>query len=159
MKQIDQDGILLCEIQAQIFKQSIRKIPCSSEVFLRRFLNSKIATELDSGAFLDDTKTTRDVYLAIEKEYGQLNYGTNRFDSEILCWMGYLYRYFSYTYELSSKQTYKLIKPKELKESYFTYCDTDPAIAIDKIMNEKGIVLKEENIFQRNLDIFRNIRL
>ena len=43
MKKIDKDGLLLCELQAAAFENSIDKMDSSSEIFSRRFMRSKIA--------------------------------------------------------------------------------------------------------------------
>lgn len=158
MKKIDKDGLLLCEIQANLFEESLIKTNCSSEVFIRRYMNSEIATVLDSTAFLDDTKTTSNIFDEIKEEYGISNYGTNKFNSETLYWIGYLYRYFSYTYELSSKEVYKIIKPKELNELYLPYHTLDLKAAIDRILEEKNISFDEKDMFDRSYKIFKRIR-
>lgn len=36
-------------------------------------------------------------------------------------WIGYLYRYFAFIYELSSVQVYKIVKPKELRGLFLLY--------------------------------------
>lgn len=36
-------------------------------------------------------------------------------------WIGYLYRYFVFIYELSSVQVYKIVKPKELRGLFLPY--------------------------------------
>lgn len=159
MKEINKDGLLLCEIQAELFKESNFKLNCSSEVFIRRFMNSKIAIELDTSAFLDDTKTIENIFEAIENEYGKSNYGKNKFNSESLYWIGYIYRYFSYTYELTSKQVYKIVKPSELDKVYLPYHTFDPKFAIERILEEKDISFKQEDLFYRNYEIFKKIRL
>ena len=48
MKKIDKDGLLLCELQAAAFENSIDKMDSSSEIFSRRFMRSKIAKSLDN---------------------------------------------------------------------------------------------------------------
>lgn len=159
MKKIDRDGLLLCKIQGELFESSYEKENCSSEVFIRRFMNSNIAIELDSTAFLDDTKTIQNIFDEIEKEYGISNYGKNKFNKEALYWIGYLYRYFSYTYELSSKEVYRIIKPKELNELYLPYHTLDPKVAIERILEEKNISFNEQDMFDRSYNIFKKMRL
>lgn len=159
MRQIDRDGLLLCKIQGNLFEESLSKTDCSSEVFIRRYMNSNVVKELDSLSFLDDTKTTDNIFEELNKEYGVSTYGKSRFNKEALYWMGYIYRYFSYTYDLSSKQVYKIIKPKELNEVYLPYHTFDPKFAIERILEEKNISLCEDSLFNRNYDIFKKIRL
>lgn len=159
MRQIDSDGLLLCKIQGNLFEESLSKTDCSSEVFIRRYMNSNVVKELDSLSFLDDTKTTDNIFEELNEEYGVSTYGKSRFNKEALYWMGYIYRYFSYTYDLSSKQVYKIIKPKELNEVYLPYHTFDPKFAIERILEEKNISLCEDSLFNRNYDIFKKIRL
>ena len=45
MKKIDKDGLILCDIQAKAFEISITAMNTSSEIFVRRFMNSKIAKD------------------------------------------------------------------------------------------------------------------
>lgn len=158
MREIDRDGLLLCDIQAEVFEESFDKTNCSSEVFIRRYMNSNIATELDSLAFLDDTKTKDNIFEEIEDEYGKSSYGRNKFNKNALYWIGYIYRYFSYTYELTSRQVYQLIKPKELNEVYLPYHTFDPKFAIERILEDKKISFKKEDIFKRNYEIFKKVR-
>lgn len=159
MRQIDRDGLLLCKIQGNLFEESLSKTDCSSEVFIRRYMNSNVVKELDSLSFLDDTKTTDNIFEELNEEYGVSTYGKSRFNKEALYWMGYIYRYFSYTYDLSSKQVYKIIKPKELNEVYLPYHTFDPKFAIERILEEKNISLNQDYVFNRNYDIFKKIRL
>ena len=62
MRKIDKEGKRLCDIQADLFEKSVSALEMSSEVFVRRFMNSKIAIELDNKAFLDDSKTINDIF-------------------------------------------------------------------------------------------------
>ena len=49
----------------------------------------------------------------LEHEFGASSYGKEKYNAEELYWIGYIYRYWCYTRELTSKQLYKIIKPKE----------------------------------------------
>ena len=55
----------------------------------------------------------------IEDEYGKSEYGSVKYTHEEMFWIGYVSRYFGYTYELSSIQVYKIVKPKELRGLFF----------------------------------------
>ncbi len=46
MKRMNKDGVLLCELQATAFEKSIDKMESSSEIFIRRFMRSRIAKGL-----------------------------------------------------------------------------------------------------------------
>ena len=66
MREFDHDGLLLCSIQSRLFEETLEKVDCSSEVFIRRYMNSKIVNTLDSTAFLDDNATTDNIIEEIE---------------------------------------------------------------------------------------------
>lgn len=159
MTQQFSDKEILCEIQAQAFKYSVKKLNYGSEIFIKRFMNSNIVTELDSEAFLDDSKTIFDIYDQINNEYGETSYGKTKYDSEMLGWIGYLYRFLCITYNLSSKQAYKLIKPKDFIDIYVSDNELESNDIINHLLSKKNIFFDEENAFNRNLEIFKNIRL
>ena len=51
MKELDRECKRLADIQAELFELSVKKLGMSSEVFVRRYMNSKIARELDNCFF------------------------------------------------------------------------------------------------------------
>ena len=103
MRQEDRECRRLCDIQANLFERSITSLDTSSEIFVRRFMNSNIAKELDSGAFLDDTKTIEDIFNSLDEQYGKSSYGSVKYHREVMYWSGYLYRYFCYCLALQNK--------------------------------------------------------
>ena len=152
---IDRDGLTLCKIQAELFEKSLIYVNTSSSVFIRRFMNSNVAREFDNKDILNNTKSIETIYNEIEEEYGESKYGSKKYNSEALFWTGYIYRYFSYTYEISTKQSYTLVKPHELIERYYVYHTFDPAFAIKRILEEKNICFDTEN---QNLKLLQMIR-
>lgn len=158
LKKIDKDGLLLCEIQANVFEESVNLTEVSSGVFIRRFMHSEIASLMDSGDFLQLNLQTRDIFERIEEQYGYSNYGTVKYTKNELYWMGYIYRYCSYTYELSSLQVYKLIKPKELRDLFLPYHTLDSSQAIERIFESKNLPLTETAAIDKQYEIFKKIR-
>ena len=73
-------------------------------------------------------------------------------------WIGYIYRYFASTYEMSSAGVYKIVKPKELRGLFLPYHTMDPAGAIERILEAKGLFVDEEAELKRQYEIFRRIR-
>ena len=69
---------------------------------------------------------------------------TVKYNLNELYWIGYLYRYFSYTYNMSSIQVYKIVKPKELRGLYLPYHTLDPSQAIERILGSKNLLLDEK---------------
>ena len=158
MKKIDKDGLLLCELQAKAFEESADCTDISSEIFIRRFMNSKVACLMDSGDFLQMNLQAKDVIERIEEEYGYSQYGSVKYTKDELYWIGYIYRYYSYTYEMSSVQVYKVVKPKELRGLFLPYHTMDPAQAIERILEAKNLIFDERAELQRQFEIFKRIR-
>lgn len=155
MRAFDETGLKLSRMQAELFVLSASKLECSSLIFLRRFMLSKVAARMDQDGFLYESCTADGILQEIDEEFGVTNYGKEKYSTEELYWMGYLYRYWCYTYEKSSKQVYKLMKPKELRGLYYPYHSLDPAQAIERILESKN--LREEDLTQKGVKILRRI--
>ena len=65
----------LCQIQGKIFEESIGSLNCSSQVFIRRFMNSKVAKSFDDKSYLAQTSSIRDVYDELEESTMFVNFG------------------------------------------------------------------------------------
>ena len=52
MKKIDEEGLKLCALQAEVFANSLTVAQCSSPVFIRRFMYSEVVTRMDRSGFL-----------------------------------------------------------------------------------------------------------
>ena len=159
IRKIDSEGLLLCNLQAKTFERSREMETCSSEIFIRRFMNSQVAKTLDSGAILERPATPEGLLEELDAQYGPSSYGTVQYTANELYWIGYLYRYFSYTYEKSSVQVYKTVKPKELRKLFLPYHTMDCSQAIERILEAKGLLLSEEEELERQYQIFKKIRL
>ena len=72
IKKINSDGLLLCELQAKAFENSIDKMESSSEIFIRRFMKSKIAKRLDN-------IQANDILTLVDEEYGATDYGSVKY--------------------------------------------------------------------------------
>lgn len=159
MKKIDKDGLLLCELQAKTFEMSIDATEVSSEIFIRRFMNSQISKSIDSCEILQTNMQAKDILERIEEQYGKSNYGSKRYTKNELYWIGYIYRYFSYTYEKSSVQVYKIVKPKELRSLFLPYHTLDPTQAIERILEAKNLFIVDDKAeIGRQYKIFKSIR-
>ena len=97
MKKIDKDGLLLCELQAKTFEKSRELTQSSSEIFIRRFMNSKICKSIDDGGILQTNMNDYDVVERVQEQYGESQYGSVKYTANELYWIGYIYRYYSYT--------------------------------------------------------------
>ena len=158
MKKIDNDGLLLCEMQAKAFELSGIEQNTSSAVFIRRFMNSDVAKQLDNMAVLRSNMQAADILKLIDEEYGKSEYGSVQYSLNELYWIGYIYRYYAYTYDKTSKQVYKIVKPKELRDLFLPYHTMDPAQAIDRILEAKGLTNEDACEEKRQFEIFKKIR-
>lgn len=155
MRKIDEIGLKLCKMQAEVFSASVKETNCSSLIFMRRFMNSGVAQRMDLGGFLFEACDVHQIIQEIETEFGESSYGKEKYSEAELYWIGYVYRYWSYTYQKTSKQIYKLIKPKELRGLYYPYHSLDPAQAIERILEAKD--LNEKDFTARGVKIMRDI--
>lgn len=159
MRKIDKDGLLLCELQAKTFELSAEATEVSSEIFIRRFMNSLVSKSMDSGEILQTNMQAKDILERIEEQYGKSNYGSKKYTKNELYWIGYIYRYFSYTYEKSSVQVYKTVKPKELRGLFLAYHTLDPSQAIERILEAKDIYVNDNKAeINRQYEIYKSIR-
>ena len=65
---------------------------------------------------------------------------------------------FAFTYELFSAQVYKIVKPKELRGLFLPYHTLDPAQAVERILEAKGMILDENRELERQYAIFKKVR-
>ena len=138
MKEIDNVGLKLCEYQANLFEASLSILECSSIYFIKIFMNSILANRIDKPAFILESIDV-DAALYELKQTNKLNRGKEKYPTYVMKWIGYMYRYFSYTYEFSSKRVYEIIKPKELYALYEAYHSLDPKEAISRIVDSKNV--------------------
>ena len=158
MKKMDKDGILLCELQAKTFELSLKLTETSSEIFIRRFMNSDVAKMLDNTSILETNLQPQDIIESIQEQYGVSHYGSVKYTENEMYWIGYLYRFFAYTYELQSRRVYKIVISKELRGLFLPYYTLDPAQALERILEAKGLCFDEESELRRQYEIYKRIR-
>ena len=146
MKKFDHEGLLLCEYQGKLFEKSY-DLECSSAIFMRRFLHSNLLKKLDENntslLSLDADEGIRD----ISEQFGESDYGKIKYSKSALFWIGYMYRYISYTREETTKFVMKLFGYKQMNELYFTYHTQDPERCIQNLLELNGLT---EDVFDRN---------
>ena len=147
MKKFDHTGLLLAEYQGKLFEKST-ELSCSSPVFLRRFLHSDYVKKMD----LNDTSSlTLDVNEGIEsiqKQFGDSKYGKTKYSKSAMFWMGYMYRYLSYTREVSTNFIMRLFPYKQLHDVYYTFHTQDPEWCVQSLLEMNHL---NEDIFDNNL--------
>ena len=158
MKEIDRDGKMLCAMQGKIFECSVTDYGTSSPVFIRRFMNSKLASAMDSAGFLERPFSADAAFDFLNIEYGESNYGVTKYSPDIMYWMGYIYRYWAYACGMSSKQVFHTIGSRELKILYYAYHTMDPSASIQRIMEAKDVTPDKDLSIERGVAILKKIR-
>ncbi len=158
MREMDRDGRMLCDIQGKIFESSVESYDTSSQVFIRRFMLSELAERMDRPGFMDRPFNDNDAFAEIDEEYGASAYGTGKYPPEIMYWIGYIYRYWAYTYDVSSRRVYRVVKPSELYDLYLAYHSLDPLNAIQRIREAKGMSPDGSYSIEEGVRILREIR-
>ena len=158
MRNIDSNGLLLCELVAKVFEESYDKYNCSSEIFIRRFMFSDVSRNFDNLVYLAEPTTTDDIFNEIDKEYEETGYGKNKYSKNILYWIGYMYMYGAYVYTYYLRSLYRFIKPKELYDLYFGYHSFDCDYAWQRIFEFKQKSLTPEGLLKEGIKICRSIK-
>lgn len=143
MKNFDNKGLVICTLQAKLFEMSVQQSTLSSPVFIRYFMRSEEAVLLDDTSYLFSSSDCERIIHDMNEKYGKIQ-GNKKFSEQSMYWMGYLYRYFSYTRDINSKTVYGIIKPQELHALYLPYHTLDPGAAVDRILEAKNI--KNQNL-------------
>lgn len=147
MREFDDNGAWLADYQGELFEKSRVRFRCSSRIFMRRFLHSDILNMLDANHDFLVRFTVDEALDEIEAQFGVSNYGKVQFPSESLYWMGYMYRYISYTRETATRLLFTWFDYEKMNELYYVYHTQDPEWCIDNLLELNGLT---ENIFDCN---------
>ena len=79
MRKMNKDGLLLCDLQAKAFEIAVDFAQVSSEVFIRRFMNSNVAKAMDNESVLQTNIHEKDILNMIEEQYGKSEYGSVKY--------------------------------------------------------------------------------
>lgn len=159
MKEWDLSGHKLCEYQAALFEESATRFSGSSPVFIRLFMFGKVAKAFDDGSILysasglDYSALSLPVANGKERGNGQMKYTRNE-----LHWMGYLYRYYAYTRELSSREVYHLMPASKLVGLYLPLHTQDPEAALQSILASQSIPPVSDDINSRLKEAYRQAK-
>ena len=133
------DGRLeLSKMQAGLFELSAKK-GYDSEKFIKTFMKSKIAEELDSEFDFMQWAGKEYIMECMENEFieGCVK-GGDVYDEDVLSWIGYVYRYWHYYTGANSKSIYKIANAKKMNIVYFGYHTLDVEMAIDRLIESKN---------------------
>ena len=146
MKKFDHTGLLLAEYQGKLFEKSY-DLSCSSPVFFRRFLHSSLLRTLDSNNSFSSSLDVNEGMNSIINQYGESDYGNNKYSKNALFWIGYMYRYISYTREESTIFVMNLFDYKLMNDVYYSFHTQDPEWCIKSLLEIKKL---NEDIFDKN---------
>lgn len=156
MRAIDTIGNKLCNSQGDIFASYEEIKKGSSLMFIRHFVNSDIARMFDDLSIINLIVSDEDAVIEIESKYEKEgNRSGLRYGKDKMFWIGYIYRYWCYTYEKTSKSVYKLVKPQELASLYLPYHSLDPSQAIERIIEAKRV--GGNSTLEDAVSIYRNL--
>lgn len=123
----------LCDIQGRLFELSAKN-RYSSPAFIRAFMTSDTAKALDAEYnrmqwageeyLLEEVTSAADASLTTDSEI---------YDTDILYWIGYIYRYWHYYSGESSAKIYKQAPVETMKRNYMIFHTMDPILAIEDL--------------------------
>lgn len=146
MRKFDHNGLLLAEYQGKLFEKS-SKLNCSTGIFMRRFLHSNLLNELDANNSATLSLDENEGINSILEQFGDSNYGKLKYSKNSLFWIGYMYRYISYTREQSTKFIMKIFNYKQMNDVYYSFHTQDPEWCIKGLLEINGL---SEKIFDKN---------
>ena len=154
MRNFDHNGLLLAEYQGKLFEKS-NELNCSTGVYIRRFLHSDLLKKLDTNNSSYLSLDVSEGMNSILEQFGNSDYGKVKYSKSALFWMGYMYRYISYTREQSTKFIMKLFNYKQMNDVYYSFHTQDPEWCIQSLLEINNLT---ENIFDNNLRLKQVIK-
>lgn len=146
MRQFDHNGLLLAEYQGKLFEQS-SELNCSTGIYIRRFLHSELLKKLDTNNSAALSLDVSEGNNSILKQFGDSDYGKVKYSKSSLFWMGYMYRYISYTREQSTKFIMSLFSHKQMNDVFYSFHTQDPEWCIRNLLSINNL---DESIFDNN---------
>ena len=127
---MDSIQLKLCDIQGRLFERSVTY---ASEDFIRNFMNSEVARHLDSP--YNKLQWMGEEYLLDElADEKNLSLDGERYSTDVLYWIGYLYRYWAISRNEKSRKIYRKAPAKTMKRNYLAFHTFDPEVAIDDLI-------------------------
>lgn len=122
-----------CDTQGQLFELSAKR-GYSSETFIKVFMTSSIAAELDKDFHHMQWAGKEYIMSSLEDEYGdKLSKGGPIYDQETLYWTGYTYRYWHFLEKESSKAIIKQAPAQTMQAVYLMYHTMSTQMAIQRL--------------------------
>ena len=138
---LSREKLQLCDIQGRLFELALKN-GCDCPKFIEAFMNSKTASFLDD--IYDRMQWAGEEYILEElnDEVNGLKKAGTSFNSEIMYWIGYTYRYWHYYTGESSRQIYRTANGQIMNDCWLGFRTLDIELAID---NLKEIYVQTHN--------------
>ena len=146
MKNFDHNGLLLAEYQGKLFEKST-ELDCSTGIFLRRFLHSDLLEKLDTNQPSLVSLDVNDGINSILEQFGNTDYGKEKYSGSSMFWMGYMYRYISYTREIRTRFLMELLDYRQMNDVYYSFHTQDPEWCIQNLLEINDL---SEVVFDKN---------
>ena len=130
---MDELQLKLCDIQGRLFELSAEK-KYSSAAFAKAFMTSDTAKALDSE--YNRMQWAGEEYLLeqiVSAAGDSLITDGEIYDTDILYWIGYIYRYWHYYSGEDSAKIYKQAPVETMKRNYMIFHTMDPVLAIEDL--------------------------
>lgn len=130
----------LCDIQGRLFELSLNA-GFDSISFIKAFMASDVAEHLDSP--YNRMQWAGEEYLLeelIAEKKEDLIKSNSQFSRDVLFWIGYIYRYWHFYRNESSKAIYRIASAETMERNYLMFHTMDAKMAIDdliEIYNQK----------------------
>lgn len=154
MKNFDHNGLLLAEYQGKLFEKST-ELDCSTGIFLRRFLHSDLLEKLDTNQPSLVSLDVNDGINSILEQFGNTDYGKEKYSGSSMFWMGYMYRYISYTREIRTRFLMELLDYRQMNDIYYSFHTQDPEWCIQSLLEINHLT---ESVFDNNYRLKKIIR-
>ena len=146
MRKFDHSGLLIAEYQGKLFEKST-ELNCSSGIFIRRFLHSDLLKKLDANHPATVSLDVSEGINSIMEQFGDTDYGKEKFSGSAMFWIGYMYRYISYTREASTRFIMKLFPYRQMNDVYFSFHTQDPEWCVQNLLELNQLT---EDVFDNN---------
>ena len=155
MREFDSLGLKLATFQGDIFERSVDRLNCSSPIFMRRFKYSDYAYKLDN-ANENELLDPEYAFDEINSQFKETSYGQTKYQKEVMFWVGYMYRYISYTREITTKKAFSIFDVSKLISNYYVYHTQSEEWVISRLLDDIG---KDESIFDKNVSLKRILKV
>ncbi|HIV33634.1 MAG TPA: hypothetical protein IAA11_00080 [Candidatus Blautia intestinigallinarum] len=132
MLNLSLDKRQLCDIQGRLFELALKNdYDCPQ--FIETFMNSQAAVSLDDT--YDRLQWAGEEYILeeLEDEAKGLKKAGTIYDREVMYWAGYVYRYWHYYTNETSREIYQIADAKTMNDCWLGFHTLDVELAIEDL--------------------------